>query len=197
MIDSTNSSPFLRRAATEHRRLLVALAVASAANVLIYALLVYPLSQRFANVEQRDQAAGQALAQARTERALASSTVAGKALASAELATFYSDVLPQDLASARRLTYLRLARLAQESGLRYERASYDPDIGTGSTLTRLRIQMLLSGTYSDVRDFIFKLETAAEFVVIDNMQLAQGGGGAGSLIVTLDMSTYYRDGVSP
>jgi Tfp pilus assembly protein PilO len=193
MIDSTHGIPLLRRAAAEHRRLLVALGVAFAANVLIYALLVYPLSQRVANVEQRDQAAEQALAQARMDHAQASGTLTGKVRASAELATFYKDVLPQDLAGARRLTYLRLARLARESNLQYERASYDPSLETGRTLTRLQIQMVLSGTYADMRDFIYQLETAPEFVVIDNVQLAEGNDGNGSLVVTLDLSTYYRD----
>ena len=193
MIDSTHGIPLLRRTAAEYRRLLVALAAASAANVLVYVLLVSPLSQRVANVEQRDQAAEQALAQARTEHARTAGTLTGKARASAELATFYSDVLPQDLAGARRLTYLRLARLARESDLQYERASYDPGIDTGSTLTRLRIQMVLSGMYADIRDFMFQLETAPEFVVIDNVQLAEYGEGTGSLVVTLDLSTYYRD----
>ena len=72
-------------------------------------------SQRVANIEQRNQAAALALAQARTEHAQATGTLTGKARASAELATFYRDVLPQDLAGARRLTYLRLARLARAS----------------------------------------------------------------------------------
>ena len=193
MIDSTRGIPLLRRAAAEHRRLLVVLAVAFAADVLVYALLVYPLSQRVANVEQRDQAAEQALAQARTEHVQASGTLTGKARASAELATFYRDVLAQDLSGARRLTYLRLARLAREANLQYERASYEPSVEAGSTLTRLRIQMVLSGSYADMRDFIYQLETAPEFVVIDNVQLAEGGDGAGSLVVTLDLSTYYRN----
>ena len=53
--------------------------------------------------------------------------------------------------------------------------------------------MVLAGTYADMRDFIYQLETAPEFVVIDNVQLAEGGDGSGSLVVTLDLSTYYRD----
>ncbi len=193
MISSTHGIPLLRRAAAEHRRLVVALAVAFVLNVLVYALVVYPLSQRVANVEQRDQAAEQALAQARMEHAQASGTLTGKARAAAELATFYGDVLPQDLAGARRLTYLRLARLARESNLEYERSSYDPTVETDSTLTRLQIQIILSGSYADMRDFIYQLETAPEFVVIDNVQLAEGSDGAGSLVVTLDLSTYYRN----
>jgi Tfp pilus assembly protein PilO len=192
VIDSTHGLPLLRRAAAEHRRIVVTLTVAFVVNVLAYAFVVYPLSQRVANIEQRNQAAAQALAQARTEHAQAQGTLTGKARASAELATFYRDVLPQDLAGARRLTYLRLARLARQSNLEYERSTYAPVAENDSTLTRLQIEMVLSGTYAEMRDFIYQLETAPEFVVIDNIQLAEGSEGTGSLVVTLDLSTYYR-----
>jgi Tfp pilus assembly protein PilO len=191
--DTTHGLPLLRRAAAEHRRLVIGLSVALAANVLVYALVVYPLSQRVANIEQRNQAAAQSLAQARTEHAQANGTLTGKARAATELATFYRDVLPQDLAGARRLTYLRLARLARDSNLEYERSQYAPESDDDSTLTRLQIQMVLSGTYAEMRDFIYQLETAPEFVVIDNIQLAEGSNGNGSLVVTLDLSTYFRD----
>jgi Tfp pilus assembly protein PilO len=186
----------VRRAVAEHRRLAVGLAVMLAINVLLYVVVVYPLSQRVANVAQRDQSAAQALSEARQEHAQASGTLTGKSRAAAALATFYTDVLPQDLAGARRLTYLRLARLARESNLDYERASYAPVVEQGSTLTRLQIQMVLSGSYADMRTFIYQLETAPEFVVIDNVQLAQGADGSGELVVTLDLSTYYRDAAS-
>ena len=193
MIDLTYGVPLLRRAAAEHRRILLVLMLVCAANVLAYVLLVYPLSQRVTNIEQRDRAAEQALAEARTGYARAEGTLTGKDRASAELATFYGDVLPQDLAGARRLTYLRLARLARDWNLRYERASYDPSVERDSTLTRLQIELVLSGTYADVRDFMYQLETAPEFVVIDNVQLAEDSDDDGSLVVTLDLSTYYRD----
>ena len=192
MIDSTHGVPLLRRAVAEHRRLVVAIGVALAANVLVYAFVVYPLADRVANIEQRNQAAALALAQARTEHTQASGTLTGKARASAELATFYRDVLPQDLAGARRLTYLRLARLAREANLEYQRSQYEPQTDDDSTLTRLQIEMVLSGTYAEMRDFIYQLETAPEFVVIDNIQLAEGSEGTGSLVVTLDLSTYFR-----
>ena len=192
MIDSTHGVPLLRRAVAEHRRLVVAIGIALAANLLVYAFVVYPLAERVANIEQRNQAAALALAQARTEHTQASGTLTGKARASEELATFYRDVLPQDLAGARRLTYLRLARLARESNLEYERSQYAPQAADDSTLTRLQIQMVLSGTYAEMRDFIYQLETAPEFVVIDNIQLAEGSEATGSLVVTLDLSTYFR-----
>lgn len=192
-MDSTHGLALARRAAAEHRRLVIGLGAAVLINLLVYALVVYPLSDRVANVTERERAADQALAQARAEHAEASGTLTGQSRASAELTTFYSEVLPQDLAGARRLTYLRLAQLARESDLDYRRATYAPVTETGSTLTRLQIQMVLEGTYSNMRAFIYQLDTSPEFVVIDNVQLAEGGDGGASLVVTLDLSTYYRD----
>ena len=194
MTDTTHGIPLVRRAAAEHRRILLVLGFVSIANVLVYALLVYPLAQQVANVEQRDETAERALADARLEHARASGTLSGKARASTELATFYNEVLPRDLAGARRLTFLRLAQLARGTNLQYERASYEPETLDGSTLTRLQIEMVLLGAYADVRDFMYRLETSPEFVVIDNVQLDEDSTGDGALVVTLDLSTYFLSG---
>ncbi|HEY5618193.1 MAG TPA: GspMb/PilO family protein [Vicinamibacterales bacterium] len=191
-MDSTHGLALVRRSAVEYRRLVIGLGAAAVINVTVYALVVYPLATRVANVTEREQAAEQALASARVEHAQASGTLTGKSRASVELTTFYSEVLPRDLAGARRLTYLRLAQLARESDLEYRRATYAPVVESGSTLTRLQIKMVLEGAYADMRAFIYQLETSPEFVVIDNLQLAEGADG-GSLVVTLDMSTYYRE----
>jgi Tfp pilus assembly protein PilO len=195
-MDSTHGLALVRRAAAEHRRLVIVLGAAVLVNVALYALVVYPLSDRVANVTARERAAEQALAQARADHAQASGILTGKSRASAELTTFYNDVLPHDLAGARRLTYLRLAQLARESDLEYRRATYSPVVESGSTLTRLQIQIVLEGTYPDMRAFIYQLETSREFVVIDNVQLAEGSNAEGALVVTLDLSTYYR-GATP
>lgn len=183
----------VRRVVAEHRRLVLGLGIAVLVNALVYTFVVYPLSDRVANVAERERAAEQALAQAKAGHDQASGTLTGKSRAASELTTFYQDVLPQDLVGARRLTYLRLARLARESGLDYRRASYAPVVESGSTLTRLQIQLVLSGTYADMRTFIYQLETAPEFVVIDNVHLAEGADDGGSLVVTLDLSTYFRN----
>ena len=73
-------------------------------------------------------------------------TLSGKDRAATELASFYKDVLPSDLAGARRLTHLRLAQLARESNLKFLRASFEPVAERNRTLTRLKIEMVLSGT---------------------------------------------------
>ena len=178
----------------EHRRLVIPLAVALGVNIVVYAAVVYPLSQRVANIEQRDRTAEDQLLSAQREHMQATGTLTGKDRAAAELATFYKDVLPSDLAGARRLTHLRLAQLARESNLKFLRATFVPVLERNRTLTQLKIEMLLSGGYSDIRAFIHQLETAPEFVVIDNIELAGGPTATDGQVVTLEMSTYFRNG---
>lgn len=192
MSESASGMGLVRRVVAERRRLLIPLSLALFVNAGVYGLFAYPLSQRVANIEQREQAAEQALGSARREYTQASGALTGKARASTELASFYGDVLPQGLSGARRLTYLRLAQLARESGLDLRSSSATLTAPRGSTLMRLGVKMVLSGSWPDVRTFIHALETAPEFVVIDNVELAEGTE-EGSLVLTLALSTYYLD----
>jgi Tfp pilus assembly protein PilO len=189
--DEVHGMELVQRVMREHRRVVVPLAIALGVNIVLYAAVVYPLAQRVANIEQRDRTAEEQLPAAQREHAQAAGTLTGKDRAAAELATFYKDVLPTDLAGARRLTHLRLAQLARESNLRFLHASYEPISERNRTLTRLKIEMVLSGSYADMRAFIHQLETSPEFVVIDNVELGEGNEG-GPLNVTLRLSTYYR-----
>jgi Tfp pilus assembly protein PilO len=190
--DDLRRETLTQRVVREHRRVVLPLAIALGVNVVIYIAAVYPLSQRVANIQQRDRTAEEQLLAARRDHAQATGTLTGKDRAATELATFYKDVLPQDLAGARRLTQLRLAQLARQSNLKFVRATFEPMNESKRTLTQLRIEMVLSGTYSDVRAFIHQLETSPEFVVVDNIELGQGAEG-GPLGVTLHLSTYYRE----
>ena len=183
----------VRRIVQEHGRLAVGLLAALAVNLLVYLFVVYPLAERVANVTARDQAAEATLVAAQRLHAEASGLMTGRARAETELATFYTDVLPRDLAGARRLTHLRLAEMAAAANLRYERATAEPTAERGSTLTRLQIGLTLSGGYEAVRAFVYALDSAEEFVVIDSVALTQGVAGGGTLVVTMALSTYYRN----
>jgi len=193
MSDSLHGMPLVRRMVKEHRRTLITMAALVALNAVVYGTVVYPLQQRVANSQQRDRDSDEALALARAEHEQATGTLTGKARASTELATFYKDVLPASLAGARRLTHLRLPQLARDANLRYDRSAYDAVEERGSTLHRLKIEMSLGGSYDAIREFIHQLETAPEFVVIDNISLSEDATDGGTLAVTLQMSTYYRD----
>ena len=181
----------VRRVVDEHRRAVIIIAAAFVVNVLLYLFVVRPLNQSVATVEQRTVAAEQAKAAAQAEFDRANGTLTGKARATKELNTFYSMVLAQDLSGARRLTYGRMQRLAQENRLAYQGSRYEPVEERGSTLTKLKVNVELTGTYNNLRSFIHAIESAPQFVVIENISLAEGSN-EGTLRLAMDLSTYYR-----
>ncbi len=184
----------VQRVLAEHRRVVYALVAGIVINILVFAFLVYPLQSDVANVEQRTRAAEAALAAAQAEFGRANGALTGKDRALKELDTFYSSVLAKDLTGARRLTFARLAQLAAKSSLDFERRRYEPVVERGSNLTRLKVSMELMGSYADVRDFIHEIESSPEFVVIDEINLAEGSQGDSMLRLTLQLSTYFRTG---
>jgi len=52
--------------------------------------------------------------------------------------------------------------------------------------------MELAGSYADIRDFIHEIESSPEFVVIDDVALAEGVQNDPVLRLTLQLSTYFR-----
>jgi len=183
----------VRRVIGEHRRTVYGLVAGVVANIVVFALMVYPLQKDVANVEQRTRTAEEALRNAQAEHTRINGTLTGRDRAVKELDTFYKSVLAQDLVGARRMTYARLARLAAGSNLDYERGSYTPVVERGSTLTRFQVNVDLTGGYADIRDFIHRVETAPEFVVIDKVTLSEGSTDDQSLRLTLELSTYFRN----
>lgn len=194
-MSSLRGRPLLRRILAEHRRIIAMLAVVLAANAGMYLAVVRPLARQVATVEQRTQAAEGDLATARSEHAQATGTVTGSAQAAAELETFYTTVLPPSLSGARRMTLVRFAQLADSTGLEIVgRREYEPEAIRGSRLTRLKMRLTLAGTYADLRRFIHEIEGAREFIVIDHVELAEATGDAGPLVLSLELSTYFRTG---
>ena len=184
----------LRRIFREKRWLIVPLGIALAANAAAYMLVVYPLTIRVRNAEGRAAAAAQSVAAAEAALTRAVATRDGKAQADGDLRTFYQEVLPLDLAGARRITYGQLAALAEAANLRHERRTSVTEHDRESRLARLRTTMVLEGEYRDVRQFIYSLETAEEFVVIEDVSLVQPEAETSALVLTLEVSTYYWAG---
>lgn len=184
-----------RRVLAEKRALIWPIAIVLLLNVAVYALLVYPLSQKVAGGEQQAQASATALVAARRDHAAARSTVTGKAQADAELQKFYNDVLPPDDSGARRITFMRIERLAAQSNLRLERQTSDPKPKRDSDLVKFTYTATLSGEYRNIRRFIHELETAPEFLVLENVQVSQNeADDRGGLNVIIQIATYYRNG---
>ena len=180
-----------RRVLQEKRSLVLPLVVAAVVNVGVYFLVVYPLTARTASVEARAQAATVSLAQALNEFRAAEATRTGRARADQQLTRFYAEILPRDQTGARRITYLRLAKLAEEANLDYARRTFTAVRERESELEQLEGAMVLTGDYRDVRQFLYTLETSPEFVIIRQVALTQGERDA-PLTLTLQLATYYR-----
>jgi len=188
----------LRRAFLERRVVILPLAVALLVNAAIFGLVVYPSSGRVARSEQRERVALQELTAAQREFAAATRTQRDKVRAEEDLQKFYNEVLPADMAGARRATYLHLAQLARDAGLQYQRRleeSREPregDRSAAETLARFDITMVLEGDYEGVRQFLRDVEASDGFIVIDNIGLAEGTDRSSTLVLTVELSTYYR-----
>ena len=184
------------RVLRERRPTVILLAAALAANVLAYFIVVRPLQMK--SVGSADRAASAASNRVAAERELtqARNLVTGKARADEELSAFYSKVLPSDLTAARRMTYASLPALADRNNVRYEaRSTTIDEKGKDTHLGHMEIRMVLEGDYRDIRQFIYQLETASDFVIIDDLTLSEGADGVPQRL-TINLSTYYRLGAS-
>ena len=184
-----------RRIIVEKRGLILPLAIALVINIGVYALAVYPLAVKSGSVVERAAAAAQARRVAERDMASAETLVAGKAKADQELGTFYKKVLPASLDEARRMTFVRLPALAKKANMRFaqRRTETDPQQEKNSQLGRLRTKMELQGSYENVRQFLYELETTPEFIIVDDVTLGQAELEK-PVTVTLEVSTYYRLG---
>jgi Tfp pilus assembly protein PilO len=184
----------LRRILVERRSAIVPLLAALVINVLAYFLVVYPLGVKSATAKERADSAAISLRAAEQDLAAARARVTGKARAEQDLGVFYQKVLPVDMSAARRLTFTSIPTLARQANVRYEgRQFQDETAKAGEGLGHLKIRMALEGEYENLRRFIYELETAPEFVIIDDVTLTQGEANK-PLTLTLELSVYYRRG---
>lgn len=180
-----------RRIFAEKRALILPLVVAAVANVLVYALVVYPL--RVKSLGAADRARNAATSRQAAERDFASARelVAGKSRAEQELVTFYGKVLPSDQLAALRLTYGPLPVIARKNNVKVLSRRWNPELSrTNGRLARLVVHVSLEGDYDAFRQFIYALETAPEFVIVDDVSISQVDA-AKPLVFSLELSTYY------
>ena len=180
-----------RRILREHRTTIVPIVLGLLLNVAAYALWVYPLGVKSAGAADRAAAAAQSLRGAERDIANARALVGGKSRAEQELATFYDKVLPEDLSAARRLTYASLPELARKTNVKFLDRAARPRPARRTRGSRCCAPARsCSVITSSFRQFIYALESAPEFVIIDNVVLTQPDPNK-PLTLSLDLSTYY------
>ena len=188
--------PLWKRILAEKRALLIPLALAAIGNLAAYGLWVYPLGVKSAGAADRAAAATQALKAAEQELASARALVAGKLRADQELGTFFDKVLPASQAEARDLTYATLPSLARKSNVRMMDRRFEVEkTEKNARLGLLKVHTAWQCDYESFRQFIYALESAPPFVIIDDVSLAQSDP-AKPLTLVIELSTYYRLGAN-
>jgi hypothetical protein len=182
----------LKRIFVEKRAVALPLIAALLINVLVYALVVFPLAQRAAGAVDRARTGAATLQAAERDQAAALALVTGKARAEEELATFFDSVLPADRVTASRMTWARLPELARKANVRYQAGTFETEQAIkNGRVGRMHTRMVLQGDWENIRRFIYDLETSPEFLIIDSVALSQLELGKAQ-VLTLEVSTYYR-----
>jgi len=187
----------LLRIVREKRLMFGLVTVALVASVAVSALVIYPMYTQAQAGAQLAASATQTMREAERDFAAANGIVIGKNKATDDLRKFYTKVLPTDVSAVRRATYLQLAQLAHDADLQTQRRVEEVlepkrQEKDGTTLTRFVITMTLKGDYEGVRAFLRDIEASDAFVVIDNIGLTEGNEPNGPLVLTVEMSTYFR-----
>jgi hypothetical protein len=181
------------RIMADRRLLVTALAVLAILNVIGLALVFGPLRSRVQTLTQRATAASLGATTAARELAAARQTASGSQRAASDLQEFYTKVLPAGQPAARQITFVRLAQLARDANLSYDRRTFSqekPD--THAVLTRATLTMSVYGSYRDLRQFLYRLETGDDFVVIRGVGVAQSDDPKEPLEAALTLSTYFK-----
>jgi hypothetical protein len=178
----------------DRRRVILPLAVLAAIGLAALLLGVWPLQRRVTASETAALEAGVELSAARRLDRQAHEAAANRTRADADLRTFYTDVLPRDFATATRTTNRWLQEAARQAGLEFKSAHFDWAPIRDSRLSRAFSTVTLSGRYANIRRFLYAVETASEFIVVEQVGLAEATstrGSSGNLDVSLAVSTYF------
>jgi hypothetical protein len=194
-----------RRIFVERRAVLLPLLVFLAINIGLVLLAVVPLQRAVASAEEQKIESKRLLDMAKIDDRAAQQASGRKDQADVELRKFYSEILPHDFPSARDLVISWAKKTADDSRLRFNSGTFDQKDDKDSRLVRVFGKVILNGDYANIRRFLYALETAPEFVIVENVELSQSGLGEGTGVqpantpskgidLELTFATYYLGG---
>jgi Tfp pilus assembly protein PilO len=193
-VSTMTALAFGRRIFDERKRVLLPLVVVLVANILALALVIVPLKAAVALAESRAVEVMRELGEARRlERDVAQARTSTEQ-ADKELTRFYAEVLPRDFPAAQKTLALWLTEAARDAGLEFHGSHLDWSEVKDSRLSRFFSQVTLEGRYPSIRRFLYSVETAKEFIVVEKVELAQTSdqpAADGLLEVALVVSTYF------
>ena len=187
-------TPLFRRIFKERRAVLLPLVVAFVVTVGVLLLVVLPLRQGVKSAEEDALNARITLAGARAAEKGAKQAQAGKERADQEMKKFYAEILPRNFDAAANLISFWPIKIAQQSRVKWSSGTTQTKpMQEQSNLVKVSSKATLTGEYADIRRFLYEIETAEQFVIIESVELSQSGSAqsSGVLEVSLEIATYY------
>ena len=177
----------------ERRAVMVPLVLFLLANVGVLLGVVWPMKRAVDGADEAHYQATMSLAEARKVELDSKARRNSKDRADVELKKFYSEILPVNLRGAVNVVNFFLQGVASESKLVFRSGQWEPEALKGSRLTRVSGTVTLLGDYANIRKFLYEVESAQEFVVIERVELAEANATQNDsrLELTLAVATYY------
>lgn len=184
-----------RRVFEERRQVMLPLLVLLVGNLVVLAFAVLPMRQAVSSATDAARAAQDGLEAARQAHEDAKVARSRKEEADTELRRFYTQILPRTAADASGLTDFWLHSQARRSNLEFQTGQYKLEPIRDSRLTKMSGKVLLRGTYANITRFLYDIETAEEFVVVEKVELGESGAveasSSGVIEIALDVATYF------
>ena len=181
------------RLIADRRVLFSVLALLALLNLVGLVAVFGPLRVRVHTLTARATAASAGAARAARELATARQTSAGSVKAVGDLQRFYTEILPANQPASRQMTFVRLAQLARDVNLSYDSRRFAQEAPEKDrVLTRATLELSVYGDYRSLRQFIYRLETGDDFVVIRQLTVARGSERDDPLEAALLLSTYFK-----
>lgn len=177
----------------ERRAVVVPLALFLLANIGVLLGVVWPMQRAVNGADEARYQATVSLADARKFETEWKAKRNSKDRADQELRKFYSEILPTNFGTARAVANFFLQRVATESKLVLRSGQWEPEPLKDSHLMRVSGTVTLVGDYANIRRFLYEVETAQEFVVIERVELSEANSTQNDnrLELTLTVATYY------
>lgn len=183
-----NRKPVLIVVWSAHRFLLISLGSLLAMNILLLSLLHFGVSP---NLSQKDREINQLQQQLRRNEAITPQQAYEQGVA--DYARFRA-ILP----SLRNFSGLigDLYTLADKCNLEISRIAYAQKALPESDILSYDLKFSLSGSYDELKRFIYGLEESNRLIVMEQISLnsAKGEEGGASVTLTLSLTTYFGTG---
>ncbi|HUF17861.1 MAG TPA: type 4a pilus biogenesis protein PilO [Thermoanaerobaculia bacterium] len=181
----------------EKKILLIVLGVLLAINVAFFLTYRVRYQQRIQALDMTLDQANAALEAARSRKAAAEQTLTGYKSTTADIQRIYNEVwsTPQ-----RRLTsmILEIRDLENRSRMVPRSTSFTQQVEKKEFGTRaMTMNFMVRGTYAQVRQFINLLELSQNFVVIDQITLADSTDETQLLNLNIQIKTLFHEPLDP